>query len=151
MCCVGHLIYRPLISELQALDWTADQIICIDNPSVDAATKGISLEPNGLDVDITSLRQVLNDLIEVKYRDVLLVAHSYGGAPSLSAAEGLWTHQREPRGEKGGIVKVALISSPMSLPGHTIAGDRMKWQMEHNVPLDVGETFEVDGVSHLPT
>lgn len=149
MCCIGPLVYRPLKSELKSLGWSTDAIICIDNPSVDAPTKGISLKPNGLDVDIASLRQVLTNLIDVENRDVLLVAHSYGGTPSLSAAEGLWSHQRQQCGEKGGIVRVALISSPMSLPGHTLAGDRMQWLMEHNLPVDAGATFEVDGVSHV--
>jgi len=52
------------------------------------------------------------------------VAHSYVGAPSLCAAEGLWQDLRERKGKKGGVTKIALISSAINLPGDSVNGNR---------------------------
>lgn len=44
-------------------------------------------------------------------KDVVLIAHSYGGAVASQAVEGLSKAEREKQGKKGGIVRIGYITS----------------------------------------
>lgn len=44
-------------------------------------------------------------------KDVMLIAHSYGGVPASEAIKGLSKAERERYGKKGGIVRVAYMTT----------------------------------------
>lgn len=58
-------------------------------------------------------------------KDIVAIAHSYGGSPLSECAKGLGKEEREKRGKKGGLVRLAYVSclvpavglSPISLLG----------------------------------
>jgi len=44
-------------------------------------------------------------------KEIVLIAHSYGGTPSCAAVEGQTIAERSARGEKGGIKSILFISA----------------------------------------
>ncbi|KAF2801360.1 alpha/beta-hydrolase [Mytilinidion resinicola] len=52
-------------------------------------------------------------------KDILLVAHSYGGIPATQAVKGLAKAQRKQAGKTGGIVRLAYLSALAPLIGGT--------------------------------
>lgn len=44
-------------------------------------------------------------------KEVILVAHSYGGIPATESAQGLATHERQRQGKTGGLVRIAYIAA----------------------------------------
>lgn len=150
MASVGTVVYRPLISTLVAMGHDKDSLHLVNNVSVvEDLSKAPSVGGNALQKDIDQIHTLLKKLVEIEQRDVLLVAHSYGGTPSLYAAAGLWKHQRAAEGAAGGVIKIALMSSSLSLPGRSVAADRAEWLAANDQPPDgEGAQIEmVDGVS----
>jgi hypothetical protein len=43
-------------------------------------------------------------------KDVILVAHSYGGIPTSQSTKGLEKEERQAQGKKGGIVRIAYMT-----------------------------------------
>lgn len=147
MASVGTVVYRPLISTLVAMGHDKDSMHPVNNMSVvEDLSKAPSFGSNALQSDIDQIRTLLKKLVENEQRDVLLVAHSYGGTPSLYAAAGLWKHQRAATGAAGGIIKIALIASSLSLPGRSVAVDRGEWLAANNQPPD-GEGAQIEMVA----
>jgi pimeloyl-ACP methyl ester carboxylesterase len=149
MSSVGSVVYAPLLESLTALGYNADTFHVLDNPSVvPDLTKAPQFNGNALQKDIEQIRAVLQKLVTEQNRDVVLVGHSYGGTPAIYGASGLWKHQREAAGQAGGVIKIALIASSLTLPGGSVAGDRAEWQKANNQPGDEGSQIEVvEGVS----
>jgi hypothetical protein len=147
MSSVGSVFYQPLKQELGKLGF--DDVTIADLPSVDSTKRTAELVPNGLEVDITYIRQIVQPLVE-EGKDVIVVAHSYGGTPSMYACAGLWKHERKSKGIEGGVIKAALMSSSLSLPGTSIAAIRTAWASEHMPEMNIAQEKSVvevvDGV-----
>lgn len=43
-------------------------------------------------------------------KEVVIVAHSYGGTPSSECPKGLGKEERQKQGKKGGLVRIAYVS-----------------------------------------
>ena len=138
MSSVGTAVYAPLLAELSKLELTDTHPL--DLPSIDPLAHLEELTPNPLEADIRHIRATLTLLVE-KGNVVVVVAHSYGGTPTLAAAEGLWLHRREAN--TGGISKVILLSASLSLPGNSVASDRAEWCKAQGVELDANVRIEV--------
>ncbi|KAI0398477.1 alpha/beta-hydrolase [Xylariaceae sp. FL0594] len=54
-------------------------------------------------------------------REVILVAHSYGGIPATESTKGLSVQERKKAGKKGGLVRLAYKTVVLTTPGHTAA------------------------------
>lgn len=148
MSSIGSIVYEPLLQTLTSLGHSADSLHVINNASVvPDLTDPPQFNGNALQKDIHQIRDALLKLITEQHRDVVLVAHSYGGTPAIYAASGLWQHQRAAARRAGGVVKVALIASSLTLPGGSVAGDRAEWQKANGQPGDEGAEIQVvDGV-----
>jgi pimeloyl-ACP methyl ester carboxylesterase len=150
---VGNVVFAPMKSAIEHLALGKHELITVNLPSVDTIANKSSIKPTALAADIQAIRQILTRLILEEGRLVILVAHSYGGTPALSAAEGLWHHQRKPKGQLGGgggggVVRAGLISSSLALPGGSVAGDIGTWLAENNLPGHKEAKFDViDDVS----
>lgn len=64
------------------------------------------------------IRSKLEDLIEAG-KDVVLVAHSYGGIPGAAAASGLSKKKRQQQGKQGGVIGLVLISALLTKEGES--------------------------------
>ncbi|KAI0521242.1 Alpha/beta hydrolase fold-1 [Xylaria bambusicola] len=54
-------------------------------------------------------------------REIILVAHSYGGMPATESTKGLSVQERQKAGKKGGIVRLAYKTVAVATPGHSTA------------------------------
>ncbi|RWA14622.1 hypothetical protein EKO27_g489 [Xylaria grammica] len=52
-------------------------------------------------------------------REIILVAHSYGGFPATESIKGLSIEARKKEGKKGGIVRIAYKTALVAKPGRT--------------------------------
>ena len=151
MASVGSIVYAPLVKALTSAGHSAENLHVINNTSVvEDPAKARNLGGNALQTDIDQIRGLLQKLIDDQGRNVLIVAHSYGGTPAHYAASGLWKHQRSAGDQTGGVTKIALIASSLTLPGSSVAVDRAEWQKANGHPTEEGGNVEVvDGVSLL--
>ncbi|KAK9781027.1 putative AB hydrolase-1 domain-containing protein [Seiridium cardinale] len=73
-----------------------------------------SLPPIGLMEDAQCIRDELKGLIEDESKDVIVVAHSYGGLVTTQAVdEAFGKKQREERGQNGGVVQLHFMCAFM--------------------------------------
>lgn len=111
-------------------------------PSVDTATPATTTSEGDSQFIID---QVLTPLLD-DGKDVVLVAHSYGGCPAGAAANGLSKAERTAAGKKGGIIGLIWIAAyiaPSNVSVYTLASmyeasGKVKDWIEHDVsrPLD---------------
>ena len=82
------------------------------DPSLSAQLRAPSSPlPDG-HVDAKCVREHLNGLIVSEKKNVLLVAHSYGGMPATEAADAEFSLQvRRRNGEKGGLLGIFYVCS----------------------------------------
>ncbi|KAK7216446.1 hypothetical protein V2G26_004449 [Clonostachys chloroleuca] len=74
------------------------------------ATHGAT-DPNiGLAEDMANVRSKIEKLVK-EGKDVVVVAHSYGGVPSSCAVEGLGVTDLGAQGKKGGVIMVVYVTS----------------------------------------
>ncbi|KAI1304800.1 Alpha/beta hydrolase fold-1 [Xylaria venustula] len=52
-------------------------------------------------------------------REIILVAHSYGGMPATESIKGLSVQDRQKEGKKGGIIRLAYKTVLLINPGHS--------------------------------
>ncbi|KAI0966916.1 Alpha/beta hydrolase fold-1 [Xylaria arbuscula] len=52
-------------------------------------------------------------------REIILVAHSYGGMPATESIKGLSAQDRQREGKKGGIIRLAYKTVLLTNPGHS--------------------------------
>lgn len=68
-------------------------------------------DPNiGLAEDVANVRSKIERLVE-DGKDVVVVAHSYGGVPSSCAVEGLSVSDLAAQGKNGGVIMVVYVTS----------------------------------------
>ncbi|KAF2264250.1 alpha/beta-hydrolase [Lojkania enalia] len=71
---------------------------------------GNPLPPEDLTQDIAALQELVTEAIS-SGNDVLVVPHSWSGIVAGSALGGFGKKQREEKGEKGGIIKIAFMAA----------------------------------------
>lgn len=72
--------------------------------------------------DITSLRKnVLLPLLEQQQKDVVIIAHSYGGVVAGAAAKGLDKQTRSSEGKTGGsVIGLIYVAGNITLEGESL-------------------------------
>jgi pimeloyl-ACP methyl ester carboxylesterase len=141
MSSVGSTVYAPLLEELKKANF--EHVHAVDLPSVDCTTTKADLKPTALDADIELIRLAIKRALVDLKRDVVVVAHSYGGTPALYACEGMWKSAQPPG--TPGVLSAALISSSLSLPGNSVAIDRAAYGKTHGGIDDSGAHVEMEG------
>lgn len=142
MASVGSIVFGPLVKALQSRGFA--HLTPVDLPSVDAINTKVSLKPSGLYTDIAAVRSAIQAHLDAG-RDVVVVAHSYGGTPSLYAIGDQW---KSAAGKKG-VVRAVMLTASMCLPGGSVHGDRMVYKEQNPEAInDVAPKIEeYDGVS----
>lgn len=79
-------------------------------------------------------------------REVVLVAHSYGGSPGAEAAKGLSISEQRAAGRKGGIVGLIFICGFITRAGQTLrsmlpGGKLEPWVVDYVGPPHEGPCF----------
>jgi hypothetical protein len=89
-----------------------DLLATYNYPSIGLHLPSVSGTPvvKDMEPDKALIRSTVTKLVE-DGKDVVVVSHSYGGAPANSSLEGLSKTEREKAGKKGGVVASAMISA----------------------------------------
>ena len=95
--------------------------------------------------DADALRGQLLSLIESDGKDVLVLAHSYGGIPAAGAAYGLSKSSRRQEGKKGGVLGLIYLSAFVVPEGTSLLTYLGGKHAPYLVPDDVRLSF-----SNLP-
>ena len=69
------------------------------------------------ETDVATIGSSLSRLIDKEGKDVVVVMHSYGGAPGTEAATPFAKHVRSAQGLQGGIVRLAYMAALVPLAG----------------------------------
>lgn len=121
------LFYQPLLESLQKRGY---ETICPLLPSCGDA-KAHGFRSISSHTDGASIEEDLHRLIEIKQRDVLLIAHSYGGCPASEAAKAHFgAAVRQAEGKAGGIVGMFYISAFLTPEGENCA----EWAGQYGTP-----------------
>ncbi|KGO40402.1 hypothetical protein PEX1_075710 [Penicillium expansum] len=104
-------------------DATRSHLEALGFPSECPAHPSIGAEPptKTLSDDAASLRGVLTKLAD-EGRDLVVVAHSYGGVVASSSLEGLGKTTRAAEGKTGGVVKVVYLAAFALDKGQSLLG-----------------------------
>lgn len=71
--------------------------------------------------DITSLRdQVILPLLDQEHKDVVIVAHSYGGVVAGAAAKGLDKTTRQAQGKNSAVLGLIYVAGNITLEGESL-------------------------------
>ena len=98
--------FTPLTERLEAAGYTVKSI---DLPSVTWSTRSV-LPPESFDDDVQAIRAVVEEAV-AHGEDVLVLGHSYGSMPKMTAVKGLDRKSREQQGKKGGVVSLVFCCS----------------------------------------
>ena len=79
--------------------------------------------------DVLAVRQVLEELSN-SGRDIIIVAHSYGGIPTCEAAEGFKHQERLKLGKSGGVVRLVFVAAWLLQEGESAPDVIERYKME---------------------
>lgn len=97
--------FTPVLKILTSSGYELD---AVSLPSVGAETRN-EAPVKSWDPDVEAVRKaVLSHLDQGK--DVILVCHSYGGAPASQAVRGLSKKAREEQGRQGAVIRIVYIA-----------------------------------------
>lgn len=119
--------YGPLIKHLHAAGYETDAVAL---PSVGGELKN-------WDPDVEAIRASITKAVDAN-KEVVLVAHSYGGLPSQEACKGLDKATIESQGKKGGIIRLCWLCAFLGDEGASLMGylggqDLPWWNFEDQV------------------
>ncbi|OAX82648.1 hypothetical protein ACJ72_03010 [Emergomyces africanus] len=77
---------------------------------------GVSPGIPDLSADTEAVRIVVSGLAKLE-KDILIVAHSYGGVPTTETLQGLSKKEREAEGHAGGVIALLFISAHLPIKG----------------------------------
>ncbi|KAF8205349.1 Alpha/beta hydrolase fold-1 [Mycena galopus ATCC 62051] len=93
--------------------------------------------------DAAAVASVASQLAD-EGKDVVLVAHSYGGVVACEASKGLAKNVREKEGKKGGIVRIVFVAALVPAEGEPSLGVFGDTEVDLNGVEMKGEYMEMD-------
>lgn len=97
--------FTPVLKLLTSVGYEVD---AVSLPSVGAEMRN-ERPVQSWDPDVRAIRDAILSYVD-KGRDVILVCHSYGGAPASQAVQGLSAKDRKETGEQGAVLKIVFIA-----------------------------------------
>lgn len=110
------LAYYDLVKHIQRLHPALPEPLVYDLPS---ASSGPPLPPPTLYDDSAYFAEKISQLADTG-TDIVLFAHSYGGAVAREAVKGFSKEERAKQGKKGGVVKLVYLSAVIPAPGQSL-------------------------------
>ncbi|KAI0814271.1 Alpha/Beta hydrolase protein [Xylaria sp. FL0064] len=89
--------------------------------SLASAGTTVAVAKEGLSGDAKHVRSLLTDLID-EGKEIVIVAHSYGGLVASNAVAGLSIQKRSAAGMKGGIILILFLAGIAIPSGHNLMG-----------------------------
>ncbi|GAP93475.1 hypothetical protein SAMD00023353_13300020 [Rosellinia necatrix] len=118
-------------------------------PSVGrAAGEGRDTPPGTMYEDAALIAKEVEALADAG-KEVILVAHSYGGMPATESTKGLSVQERLKQGKKGGLVRLAYKTVLLTNPGHS-ASDVLgtpPFQPDENGWLHMPDDLEISAAT----
>ncbi|KAF1981541.1 alpha/beta-hydrolase [Aulographum hederae CBS 113979] len=102
--------YEPLLNLLRK----THTVHVPHNPS-----SSLTPPPKALDADVSQVRDLATRLAD-EGKDILVLAHSYGGVVSTEAFSGLGKEQRRKEGKEGGVVRAVWICGHLPFKGMSL-------------------------------
>ena len=107
------------------------QLLGYQTVLVDHLSTGAEPPTTELSDDVKNLRQTLQRLCD-KERDIVVIAHSYGGVVASCAVEGIGNAELSKAGKKSGIIMLAYLSAFVLPKGASLMdglqGQWLPWQ-----------------------
>ena len=101
-------------------------------PSTGSTSPLTSNEP-----DVRAVRHILEELTD-SGKEIIVVAHSYGGIPTCEAVKGLGCEERGKLGKTGGVVRLVFIAAWLLREGESPPDIIGEYEMEaHWVRFEV--------------
>jgi len=129
--------YDPLIDAVAAKGY---EIRGLHYPSVGLKTGPREGAPPSMYDDAAFIAKETEKLAD-EGKDVILIAHSYGGIPTTESTKGLGKKEREAQGKKGGIVRLAYMTALVPPAGVSAGGLLADVQRKFQVDLTVDVCF----------
>lgn len=126
--------YDPVVNAVEAKGY---EIRALHSPSVGLETGPREGEPPTMFDDAAFIAKETEKLAD-ESKNVILIAHSYGGVPATESTKGLGRGERQAQGKKGGIIRLAYMTAMVPAVGKS--GALVDVPEENLVPLkmDVG-------------
>lgn len=109
--------YDPVVNAVAAKGY---EIRALHYPSVGLKTGPREGAPPTMHEDAAFIAKETEKLAD-EGKDVILIAHSYGGVPATESAKGLGKEERQKQGKKGGIVNLAYMTALVPAVGASAA------------------------------
>jgi len=113
----SSLAYYDLIRHIHRLYPSLPEPLVYDLPS---ASSGPPIPPPTLYDDGDYFSEKVGDLADTG-ADIVVFAHSYGGAPAREAVKGHSKGERTKQGKKGGVVRLVYLSALTPAPGQSVS------------------------------
>jgi len=111
--------YDPFIDAVAAKGY---EIRGLHSPSVGLKVGPIESAPPSMYDDAAMIAKETEKLAD-EGKDVIILAHSYGGVPATESTKGLGKEERQKQCKKGGIVKLAYMTALVPAVGAAAAGE----------------------------
>lgn len=143
-----------LISEykeiLDALKETGYEVVAIYLPTIGLSSgKGRDTPPASMYDDAAAVAEAAERLIVGEGKNVMIVGHSYAGIPMSQSTKGLGKVEREARGERGGIVRLAILAGLVPPVGESAASLLQSLPKEKAPPVAVDVSYHCPLSSHM--
>lgn len=133
--------FSRLLEKLTALQYPAE---VLELPSA-----GGSPPLKGLEDDSAALRSIISRNVE-QGKEVVLLAHSYGGIVASNSVEEFTMARRREQGKKGGVILLIYMAAFVIPKGKSmftmLGGEPLPWMivevrecLTRDIPLDVGK------------
>lgn len=99
--------FKPIIAALAKRN--------LASHAVSYPTTGATASALGLQDELRAIRASVRHVVESEHKDVVLVAHGYGGFPASRAVTGWDRQTREREGKSGGIKHIFFVAA-VTLP-----------------------------------
>ena len=126
--------YEPIISQLKKL---SSPSLAVSLPTI-----GTHASTAGLAEDIQVIRSKLEEMVNQEARDVVLVAHSYGGNPVCQAVKGFEKSERTRSGQSGGIIHCIFINALLFAEGESIVSSSPEGSLPPWAEADVSAPLQ---------
>ena len=113
------------------------EIRALHSPSVGLEPGPREEEPPTMYDDATFIAKETKSLAD-EGKNVILVAHSYGGVPATESTKGLGKDERAAQGKKGGIVRLAYMTAMVPAVGMSGALNDIPEENRVALKIDVG-------------
>ncbi|OAL39241.1 hypothetical protein AYO20_01559 [Fonsecaea nubica] len=132
-------MYYGVVDEIQTLtDGSSDSVFVNNLPS---ASRNPPEEPATLEDDATFFRGIFEKLAD-QGKDIVVVAHSYGGVVGTESLSGVGKVERQERGQPGGVVRIVYLSAHVPEAGRSLT------ELVGGAPAEMVETGK-DGFLRL--